>query len=460
MRRFLSSPIVAAGLTIVAAALAVNYAFASQNADLMASWIAGRHLLAGLTDHVYPGYTEAFTLHPHPAWPGFLEDTGYRGTVFPFIYPPGWAWAMGHFATIESFWVFAFFVLLANTAMLGATIWLAMRVMGNGMPRVLYVGLAALLLGATHVGTVPLLQGQPQILVSFLLVLAIERSRSNNQVAAGAALAIAAALKLYPALFALIWLVTGERRALASFAIVGGGLAGLSVALTGWDLHMAFLRDLSVISDTVLVTGVSYNLPSSLAQLFFADDFTRVLPLEVNRVPRPDAAWYYLVTPPALAWISKGLLATVLAAILWLAAHAAPEARAALVWPLALTASALVLPLSWSYYFIPGFAFLPGIAWRLGRVWGTLAVLAVFVPVSAPVVPLWRAAEFVAHPLQLVATLSMCALVAAMIAAIPRSVWGLGSHRSRAYEDTPDGKTETHGRHRAFRVKLESWEFP
>ncbi|MDX1739050.1 MAG: glycosyltransferase 87 family protein, partial [Alphaproteobacteria bacterium] len=47
-------------------------------------------------------------------------------------------------------------------------------------------------------------ENQPQILVSFLILLAIERERAGWNIAGGAALALAASIKLYPALFALL----------------------------------------------------------------------------------------------------------------------------------------------------------------------------------------------------------------------------------------------------------------
>jgi len=380
MTNFLHSPIVAVAVSILAAAYAFDYAFASNNADLIASWVAGTFLDAGLADHVYTGSAEAFTLHPHPAWPAHLEGLGYRGPVFPFVYPPLWAWAMGHIGSIEGFRLFTVAVLSANAAMLAGTLWLAMRISRSGMPPVAYVGLGALLLLGTTVGAVPLVLGQPHILVSFLLVLAIALSRDGQQTFAGAALALAAALKLYPALFALIWLVGGERRAVASFAVVGAGLAATSVAVAGWNLHLLFLGELSAISRTVLVTGMSPNLQSVVAQLFFADHLFRVTPIEVNRMPPPDAAWHYLAIPPQITWLSNALVALVVAGVLWLSVRTGPEDRAAVVWPLAMTATALVLPLSWSYYFIPAVAFLPGIAWRFGRVWGTLTVAAMALP--------------------------------------------------------------------------------
>jgi len=436
MKAFLHSPVAALAVLFFAAALAFDQTLGSRSADLMASWIAGHFLHAGLLDHVYPGYTEAFTPYPHPAWPAFLEDTAYRGPVFPFIYPPIWAWAMGHIGTFEGFKSFTSLFLVVNISMLAATLWMAMRIYGPGMPPVAYMALGVLLLGGTPVGVLAVVEGQPQIFVSFLLVLAIERSRSGHQAAAGAALALAAALKLYPAIFALIWLATGERRALGSFAIVGAGLAGLSVMLTGWQLHRAFLSDLSVISDTVLVTSVSTNIQASVAQLFFAGDLVMVPAVEVGGLESIAPVWQYFMPGVGLTWLFKGLFVAVVAGIVWAVSSAGPKTGTAMVWPLALTLTALILPLTWMYYFIPGLAFLPGVIWRLGRTWGSLAFASVFLPICWPLVPFWRGIEALAVPFQLVGTLAMCALATAMIAVF----WAELRRESLSRKMIPDGE--------------------
>ena len=420
MKQVLSSHVLAAALAVSAAIFVVSFANSAPNADLIAAWFAGQHFRLGLHDHVYPDYGDAFTLHPHSSWPSFAEAEGYRGPVFPFIYPPIWAWVMTHIETIEGFRAFAQIALLANAAMLMGTVWLAMRAAGSGLPPVLYIAGGALLLGTSHVGIIPLLQGQPQILVGFLIVLAIERSRAGHGTAAGAALALAAALKLYPALFALIWLVSGERRALTAFAIFGAGLAALSIALTGWDLHAAFIADMQAVSNTVLVTGMTTNVQTIVAQFAFPNDLILVRPIEVGSTPPPDAAWYYLATGPLFDVASKGALAAVMAAIFWAANNTGPDERAEFVWPIALAAVPLLLPISWSYYFIPALAFLPGICWRLGPVWGPLAFAAILAPITVPMMRVFGELQ------QLVVTLPFIALLAAQMTA---ALWHRGNLR-------------------------------
>lgn len=410
----------AIALLIAAATLAFLWGFGSHSADLMASWVAGHYLHIGQPQHVYIGGDDLFTLHPDPAWAGMLAEAGYTGPVFPFIYPPIWAWLMGLLPSIEAFWVFSVAATLTNTLLLAATILLAYRASGTRMPVVGFVALAILLLGGTHVGSIALLQGQPQILVSFLLVLMIERLRAGDQTTAGIVLAVAAAIKIFPALFAIFWLFTGERRALAWFTIVGGALGLTSIAVTGWQLHMAFLHELSTISRTILVTGMSFNLHASFAQIFGAADLVRVVPIEVGRTPEPDAAWYYLEASAAAQWAARLALIATLALCVRLVTQANAADRAALVWPLVLTITALTAPLSWAYYYIPAFVFLPALVYRLGLHWGGLALLLGIGPIFGPIVKYYKQIELLAVPYQLVATVAMCVIVIAFFSVLRR----------------------------------------
>ena len=58
--------------------------------------------------------------------------------------------------------------------------------------------------------------------------------RNNTPILAGIALAIAAAIKIYPAFFALFWLFSREKRAFAAFVIAGGIIGANSVLWAGW----------------------------------------------------------------------------------------------------------------------------------------------------------------------------------------------------------------------------------
>ncbi|MFZ1663051.1 MAG: hypothetical protein WAT77_13945, partial [Paracoccaceae bacterium] len=64
----------------------------SISADFHALWIAGQWLADGRPDLVYPTDPTFFTMLPPPEWIDRLEAEGFSGQVYPFIYPPIWAW--------------------------------------------------------------------------------------------------------------------------------------------------------------------------------------------------------------------------------------------------------------------------------------------------------------------------------------------------------------------------------
>ena len=88
------------------------------------------------------------------------------------------------------------------------------------------------------------LYGQMHLLVFFFLAVAVWCSERRRPVAAGISVALAAALKLYPALLLAFFLRKKQWRAAAATAIGLAALAGLSVYLFGWDVHRIYLREI------------------------------------------------------------------------------------------------------------------------------------------------------------------------------------------------------------------------
>ncbi len=371
-------------------AFAFFWSFPPHSPDLMASWLAGVFLAEGRPDQVYAPLEEWFRMYPPGAWrPYMAEHYGYEGAIYPFLYPPLWA-RLGALLAEVNFWRVAAVALAVNTGLLLATVWLAWRACRPAMNPLLFMGLGIFFLGATHLGTIALLENQPQILASFLLVLAAERLRHAAPATAGGALALAAALKLYPALLALLWLAGRRYRAFVWFLAIGAGLALASIAWAGWPLHTAFIAQLRQISASVLVTGITFNLDATLAQLFFSDSLQWTAGLEppTPAVPRPG--WYTMARPPL--W-QLGAALALLAAMLWLArlfARAGRDIQVALLWPLALTVIPLLSPISWVYYYIPTACFAPVLIERLGTWRGGLFLLVGFGLLFGPFIRFYR----------------------------------------------------------------------
>lgn len=373
--------------------------FPTFSSDLMAVWLAGSYMEMGRPDQVYPAVTDYFLMYPPSEWRDFMwAEYEYDGPIYPYLYPPIWAKLAALISGIN-FWVVTVGALLMNSALQMVIIWLALRaVRPANMSASFYVFLALVFMLGTHVGTISLQQNQPQIFVSFLLVLAIERSRNGADRAAGAALAIAAALKLYPAIFAVFWLVTGNWRALKSFAVVGIGLGAISVIWAGWPLHLDFLAQVRLISDSVLMTAISFNLDAAVSQLFFFDELNWVPALEPATASVPDPGWYSMVRPTIWKVASNILLISALAYSAYLYRRADHDTRHALIWPFALTLISVLSPLTWVYYFIPTVCFAPAIVDRLGLKRGLLLWSVPLLLIFGPFVDYYRVIEDMGGP--------------------------------------------------------------
>lgn len=343
-------------------------------ADFRALWLAGQFLAEGHPELVYPRDATVFTMLPPPEWVDRLAGQGFSGEIYPFIYPPIWAWLAARATGVMSLDALLDWVVVINPLLITVMLLAARALVAPGMRIWAYLGLGFVVLWLTQAGLVALHQSQPQILVACLTVVAAERAEHRWPVLAGVLLALAAAIKLYPALYALFWLASGQRRAVASFALAGAMLAALSVWLTGWALHGDFLHMVRVIANTALVTRQSYALENLVAQLCCFD--------RMQLVPAPPTdpngagvfGWYVLAKPALFSAVFK---AVQVAAVVWIIVlfRRAPADRAGrgMLWPFAYALLTLLGPIAWSYHFLASVAFLPGFVVRFGR--GRAAVL-------------------------------------------------------------------------------------
>lgn len=385
----------------------------AQSADLKAVWLAGEAFGRGDLGSIYPPAAEVFLWRPPEAWVTLERARGETGAIYPFLYPPLWAALAAPVAGAVAFPTLAAIAGWVNATLLVATFWLAWRAAGRPLRPSLFIALAMAVTVLTHAGYTALVENQPQILVGFLIVLAAERSRSGAPGQAGAVLALAAAIKLYPVLFALIWLATGRWRALAALGVTGGALAALSVLLAGWPLHALYLEQLGALARSIMLTNSSWSAIALAAQFAPPETWARVPALETMPAPGPGEGWSVIAAGPrfqALVTLLSPAAALVAAGV----ARTAPSADRlhGAAWPFAIGLVALCGPLSWSYSYIAMLAFAPVLVDRLGpwRGGGILAALAL--PVSLPAVALLATTTVVPLPLALVGTLAMAGFVA------------------------------------------------
>lgn len=346
-------------------------------ADFRAGWMAGRAFAAGDFHLIYPQVQGLYTMRPPAEWVASLRAQGYGGVIYPFVYPPLWAWFAAQVTKVWSFGTISALAGLLNPAMVVAMLLMAQRFVAPNARQASYLLAGLIFLTATTIGFVGFRECQPQIFVAFLTLLAIERSESGHSGAAGCALALAASMKLFPALIALLFLARGQHRSAAVFAVAGAGLAAFSVAVAGWPLHREFLGVIGDVSATTFVTGATYSLESTVAQVFFRDAL-QMLPLTVTS---PDLAENFRITAlaePKAFSLFFGLLQLAALALLALLFRRMSRDRTQgfplLLWPFALTVMTLTGPLAWPYYYFAPMAFAPVVLNRMGTMPGLIAL--------------------------------------------------------------------------------------
>lgn len=283
------------------------------------------------------------------SWLPALHELGIAdGNTFPYVYPPLWAAIVAPVTQALTPQAFVACAALIQIPMLAASVLLAGRLARPADWRWTtwtFWGLAVL---STNVATYHALwHNQPGITVIFLSLLAIERLEAGKPGLAGALLAVAAALKLTPAVLILVFVLDRQPRALAGFALAGLALALLSLAIAGLPLHLDFIRALGAISEQTLLSQANASIEAA-AQILAGWPHSLTLPWPVA-VPTP--AWLGpLVTSLAL------LLG--LAMLLRMTRLRGRERRAAAtlgLWVIAI----LFGPLGWLHSYVMALLLLP-----------------------------------------------------------------------------------------------------
>ena len=397
-------------ITVAYLALAIPAFSGLPNPDLMAVWGGAMAWMDGAGVDIYAGTDQPFdTLAPQALQAAF-DRIDYNAPRFGYIYPPLWLALLGPLTDVTGYETFLSVVTWANNLMMPAMVGLAWAAARPTLPAPLFllIGLACLVL--TQVGGLALFYNQIQIAVSFLIVLAAERTNARAPVAAGIALALAAALKGYPVLLIVLWIGSRDWRALVAFALTGAALAATSVALTGWDMHIAYLDQLRQISGTVLVSPVTFSAPSLIAHLTMVPEMAPV-DYGAEHASQIIVAW----SPVWLRAASTLGLLAVLAATWRLARQRDP-----VLWALSAGAISMMTSVAWSHHYLVTFAMLPVLISRLGWKTGCGFVAIGAGLVSYPAIPLWRDLLSTYAPFQIGGTLAIFVALVGLSLALSR----------------------------------------
>ncbi|WP_413869906.1 glycosyltransferase family 87 protein [Albidovulum sp.] len=323
--------------------------------DLSAVYVAGWLWHTGQAALVYDA-RPAFFGGAADSWLPAMQAIGAADrTSFPYVYPPLWAVLAAPLTGRLSPQGFFDLAGLVQIPMLAASAWLAGRILKpSAMPWWVWTAISLVILNLSVPSHLAIWHNQPTITVGFLTLLAVERLGAGRPVAAGVALAVAAAIKLTPAAFVLIFLLDRQWRAAASFAIAGAALAVLSIALAGWPAHQAFLSSLGQVKGLGYLIAINTSLLPALLALGTAwGVLPPVDPAATQHIYTAVPAWL----SPAISLAALGIVATFGRAL-----RPLPGRLRRGIGLLALSIVVpLMGPLGWLHYYLVPMLLLPGL---------------------------------------------------------------------------------------------------
>lgn len=373
--------------------------FGVPSGDLMALYMAGTAVSAGLPDALY-----ALPLDG-------LNDAARA----PFLYPPIWAWLIAPVTQAVSFEAFANTLLVLQVVMLAVSVGLAWKVVRPPHMELAHFVLVSFAMLAV---SAPVFQAlganQPQIISLFLVLLAFERYRAQNFAMAGVILAVAAAFKLAPLFLVLIFLLERNWRAAGAFLATGAALAAMSVALAGWALHARFLERFSFIDNQIILDTTNYA--------------PEVLLYQLQALASGQATGWSLSETLTVAepfWLSTlmaALMLAALAALILMRPRLIPGTAVPVLLMGFALATALFGPASWGFYFVLPTLLLPTLFHILPRLTAWRWIIALGLLQSFPAYLIYFEMSAALYVTTLMGVLCFGGLLLALVLSVFRAV--------------------------------------
>jgi alpha-1,2-mannosyltransferase len=327
-------------------------AFDVWQGDMAGIFMAAHFYAAGQFDLIYASNSGVVSEAPAVWLPALTEMGKANVSTFPYVYPPLWASLLSPLTQVLSVQGLLNGALIVQLALYGWAIWLAWDLTGRIMPwgrwAVLAVPLSTLM-GAPFIA---LLLNQPQITISFLILLATRQLVLGRDMRAGLILALAAGIKLTPLVFLLLFPVLRRWRGLAAMVAGLVVIAVLGVMMAGPDMTRAFVERAAALSNQTMASRITYNIAPLLIPL---------MPGEVEVVKSFGDASFVATTPPLLKVVTLAILLALLALSVHLT-RALDPARRAFVLATAFTLiTALAGPIGWVHYYLGPTLLLPGL---------------------------------------------------------------------------------------------------
>jgi hypothetical protein len=227
---------------------------------------------------------------------------------------------------------------LLSLAALGASLWLIGRQLGIALAPWCVFPLLALLMLCNPLRQ-QVNQGQLNLFLLLLLVGTWVAERSGRTASAGALLAVATAIKLFPGLLFLYLLVRRQYRALVAGALTFAAITAVSVLVLGPETYRMYCNEIVHETSRFRSGWGNASLPGLWAKLFEPDSVNKPI----------ESLWH----SPAAAKLATGLSVLLLLALLaWSIYRARTRPECDRAFALTLTAMLLVSPITWDHYLL------------------------------------------------------------------------------------------------------------
>jgi hypothetical protein len=337
---------------------------AAPGADLFPLYAAGRWIAEGLPHLIYVFDPAVRADISHPAWSDLAARVGYDNHLFAYIFPPLWAKLAAPAAEALPWSAFHVAGAALNAAALVAGVGVAARLWApTGAGRKVFA-LSLLVAAAAWPALASAWFNQVHAWVMLCVLLALLLGEKDRPAAAGALLALAAAVKIAPALIGLYWLLSGRWNAAAWAVGCGAAMLALAAATGGLQLNLAFMEQLARLAAGAPTSTLNQSLTVWLARLFVD------LETFIGAAPMP--------------WQARALSAVAMVGLIAAALRRTPAgddgARRCRLMPVVLIAAVAGGPIAWAYYFVFLIPLAFSLAWRVaGGGWIAAAAMAAMI---------------------------------------------------------------------------------
>ncbi len=314
----------------------------AQADDLASSYVGCRLVAEHHADHLYSYSPSDFAAvgedEPGNAWQDAADEGNFEGFLHPYVQTPLWAYTLKPLCMRTQFHGFAVTFVVLSMFAFAAFLWLVVRFWAPSYDFAGAYALLALGLWFSEPFRYAMMLVQTHILLMLLTVAGLVLAERRRPMAAGLLLALAATVKITPAILVVYWLLTRRYKAAASMAGWSAALMGLTLMTTGPEVLRAYFADLHRISHVLLLSQNNQSFAAWGMGHFY---------------PRSEiAAFHLLPLPDAMRLGSAALMVAMTALGGWIDRNAdAPDGRQAhLGAAMGLVAATIFAPIAWTHY--------------------------------------------------------------------------------------------------------------